>query len=95
MTGTTISSADLDPRRRKALLRAWRRGTREMDLILGGFADAHLATLSEVEMDEFERIMAEADPSLYKWISGELPVPSEFDTPFFARIVEHKRHGLF
>jgi antitoxin CptB len=40
MTGTTRSSADLDPRRRRILVRAWRRGIREMDLVIGGFAEA-------------------------------------------------------
>ena len=47
MTGTTRTSADLDPRRRRLLVRAWRRGIREMDLILGGFADQHIAGLSD------------------------------------------------
>jgi antitoxin CptB len=42
MTGTTRSSADLDPRRRRILVRAWRRGIREMDLVIGGFADAEI-----------------------------------------------------
>ena len=46
MTGTTRSSADLDPRRRKALFRSWHRGTREMDLILGGFADDRIGELA-------------------------------------------------
>jgi antitoxin CptB len=44
MTGTTRSSADLDPRRRRILVRAWRRGIREMDLVIGGFADAEIGT---------------------------------------------------
>lgn len=95
MTGTTRSSADLDPRRRKALFRAWHRGTREMDLILGGFADAHIDSLSDADLTEFERLLGESDPAMYKWISGEAPTPAEFDTPLLARIVDHKRHRSF
>ena len=65
MTGTTRSSADLDPRRRKALFRAWHRGTREMDLILGGFADAFIDTLSDAELTEFERLLGEKLAELF------------------------------
>lgn len=57
MTGISRTSADLDPRRRRILFRAWHRGIREMDLILGQFAEAELATLSEAELDELEAIM--------------------------------------
>ena len=48
MTGTTRSSSDLDPRRRKALFRSWHRGTREMDLVLGRFADAEIGSLDRI-----------------------------------------------
>ncbi len=95
MTGTTRTSADLDPRRRKALFRAWHRGTREMDLILGGFADQHISELSEGEMDDFERLLDQLDPSLLTWVTGEQPTPGEFDTALFRRIVDHKRHMQF
>ena len=54
MTGTTRSSEGLDLRRRKLLFRAWHRGMREMDLIMGGFADARVEALSEGELTEFE-----------------------------------------
>ena len=54
-TGTNLSSEGLDPRQRRLLFRCWHRGIREMDLVLGGFADAHLASLTEAELDELER----------------------------------------
>lgn len=95
MTGTTRTSADLDPRRRKALFRAWHRGTREMDLILGGFADQHISDLNEAEMAEFERLLDQLDPSLFKWVTGEAPTPDEFNTALFRKIVDHKRHMQF
>lgn len=90
MTGTTRSSADLDPRRRRILVRAWRRGIREMDLMLGGFADNELAGMSERELDELERLMDEADADILNWITGESPVPQAFDTPLFARIAAYR-----
>ncbi|MBN7756328.1 succinate dehydrogenase assembly factor 2 [Nitratireductor aquimarinus] len=87
MTGTTRSSHDLDPRRRRALVRSWRRGTREMDLVLGGFADAEIDRLSDQEMDELETILDVPDTQLFKWVTGETPVPSEYDTPLWRRIL--------
>jgi len=53
MTGTTRSSEGLDLRRRKLLFRSWHRGMREMDLIMGRFADARIAELNESELAEF------------------------------------------
>jgi antitoxin CptB len=90
MTGTTRSSAELDPRRRRTLFRAWHRGMREMDLVLGQFADAEIATLDEQGLAEFERILEVEDKDLVKWITGERPVPTDFDTPLFARIAAYR-----
>jgi succinate dehydrogenase flavin-adding protein (antitoxin of CptAB toxin-antitoxin module) len=71
MTGTTRTTAELDPRRRRTLFRAWHRGIREMDLIFGQFADNELAGLSEDDLNEFEGILSEDDNDLFKWICGE------------------------
>jgi antitoxin CptB len=73
-------------RRRKIGFRAWHRGTREMDLIMGRFADANLATLDAAALDSFEALMEQPDPDLYKWVSGEGPVPPDVDAAFLARI---------
>ncbi len=73
-------------RRRKIAFRAWHRGTREMDLIMGRFADAELAKLDDAGLDSFEALMEQADPDLYKWVSGEAAVPPEVDAAFLARI---------
>lgn len=87
MTGTTRSSENLDPRRRRALIRSWRRGTREMDLVLGGFADAEIDRLSESELDQYEALLDMPDTDLFKWMTGELRVPQHHATPLFARIL--------
>ncbi len=63
MSGSMLSSAALDERRRRILFRAWRRGMREMDLVMGQFADANLPTMTEAELDEFERLMEAPDPA--------------------------------
>ena len=86
MSGSALSSAALDERRRRILFRAGRRGVREMDLVLGKFADAHLPTMSEDELAEFERLLDVPDPQAFSWIIGDEAPPREFLTPLFARL---------
>jgi antitoxin CptB len=90
MTGISRTSADLDPRRRRILFRCWHRGIREMDLVLGQFAETELADLPEEALDELETIMAEEDTDLVKWITGEQPLPERFRTPMFERIAAYR-----
>ncbi|MEF2072291.1 succinate dehydrogenase assembly factor 2 [Consotaella aegiceratis] len=86
MTGTERSSSDLDVRRRKALFRSWHRGTREMDLVLGRFADAEIANLPDSELEDYERLMELPDVTLFSWLAQNEPAPEEYDTPLFRRI---------
>lgn len=92
MSGTTRSSADLDPRRRRTLYRAWHRGIREMDLIMGRFADAEIGTLSEAELDAFEALIEVPDRDLFRWITGEEAVPENYDTGVYRRLAAFHRH---
>ncbi|MEY9884991.1 succinate dehydrogenase assembly factor 2 [Bradyrhizobium sp. USDA 329] len=86
MTGTTRSSSGLDDRRKRLLFRCWHRGTREMDLILGRFADAEIGNLSDVELGELERLLEVNDPDLYAAITGDKVLPSDVTGALFARI---------
>jgi antitoxin CptB len=86
MTGTARSSDGLDVRRRKLLFRAWHRGIREMDLIMGRFADSAVDELAEAEMTEFERLMELPDQQVLAWLTGEEPVPADLDGPLFRRL---------
>lgn len=89
MTGTVKSSAGLDARRRRILFRAWHRGTREMDLLMGRFADAELESLSEDEVEAFEILIEVQDPDLFSWISGSHPIPPDFDIPIFHKLRDY------
>ena len=86
MTGSTRSSDGLDERRKRLLFRCWHRGTREMDLILGRFADAEIAALSEDELSEFERLIEVPDPDLYAALIGDRQLASDAIGPLFERI---------
>lgn len=88
-----MTDLDLDTRRRRIRIRAWRRGMREMDLILGGFADAHLADLTEAEIAEFEKLLDESDRDVYSWISGELPIPEDANGPLLKRVIAAQAHA--
>lgn len=76
----------MDDRRKKLIFRAWRRGFREIDLILGGFADRNLAGLDPAGLDAFECLLDAPDQEVYAWIVGQEPVPAAYDTPILAAI---------
>ena len=86
MTGTTRSSDGLDVRRKRLLFRCWHRGTREMDLILGRFADAEIADLSDGDLDSLERLIEVPDPDLYAALTGDTPLAPEYASALFDRI---------
>ena len=85
-TGTNLSSEGLDARRRRLLFRCWHRGIREMDFVLGRFADAQLATLSEDNLAELERWLDVPDQQIFAWVNGMEPVPENYDTALFRRL---------
>ncbi len=78
-------------RRRRLRYRAWHRGTREMDLLLGPFADACADTLSEPELTRLERLMEEADPDLLRWVMGQDLPPPGVDRDFIDRLLAFRR----
>ena len=72
-------------RLKRMAMRSWRRGTKEMDLVLGPFADAHLAALTEAELDLYDALLAENDQDLMAWILGQALPPPDL-APLLARI---------
>ena len=79
-------TTDKDARLKKLKFRAWRRGFREADLILGPFADRHVSNFSEAELDWFERLLEVPDQDLYAWIIGREEPPADFSGPIMDRI---------
>lgn len=92
MSGSTTSSADLDVRRRRVLFRAWHRGTREMDLILGRFADERLVALSADDLADFEELIEVLDHDLYGWLTGAAQAPAAYDTAVFRALQSFHTH---
>lgn len=61
------------------MFRAWHRGTREADLLLGRFADAHVPGFDAAQLDRFEALLTESDPDIYDWVTGRLSPPADHD----------------
>ena len=93
MPESQLSSVDLDPRRRRILFRAWHRGMREMDIIYGQFADKELPNLPEAQLGELEVLMEEPDRDVLMWLTGEAPLPPDFDTAVFRAIQAFHTHS--
>jgi len=83
--------ADPQARRRKRLLfQSTRRGTRESDVILGGFAGRHLAAMGPEQLDRFEALLAESDPDLLGWIIGTRMPPARHDNDVLELLIRFK-----
>jgi antitoxin CptB len=83
---TELSSEGLDAKRRRLLFRAWHRGIKEMDIVMGRFADAHIAIFTDDDMDALELLMTAPDQQMLAWVLGAEPAEPEFDTPMFRRL---------
>ncbi|HVY18593.1 MAG TPA: succinate dehydrogenase assembly factor 2 [Bauldia sp.] len=78
-------------RRRRLVFRAWHRGMREVDLLLGRFADARVAEMSEANLASFEALLDLPDPQILAWITGEEDVPREHDSRFVRELIAFHR----
>jgi antitoxin CptB len=92
MSGLQRSTVDLDPRRKKILFRAWHRGMREMDLIMGRFAEQRLDAMGDAELDTFELLIEVPDRDLLAWITGREPTPVNYDTAVFQALKAFHTH---
>jgi antitoxin CptB len=72
--------------RKRLIFRAWRRGFREIDLILGGFADRFAEAFTDEEAAAFEHLLQAPDPELYEWILGRAPAPAQYAGPMLKRL---------
>ena len=83
---------ELQIRRKQALFRAQRRGFKELDLVFGAFADAHLESLDERELTRFEALLSVPDWQMNDWIMGHEKVPAQHDHAVFHRLCDYRRN---
>ena len=65
-----------EARLKRMTMRSWRRGTKEMDLVLGPFADANLAKMSEAKLLTYDQLLDENDQDLLPWVLGQSDAPA-------------------
>jgi antitoxin CptB len=92
MSGLARSTDGMEPRRKKLLFRSWHRGMREMDLIMGRFAEERLDGMSDAELDVFELLIEAPDRDLLAWITGREPTPANYDTAVFLALKAFHTH---
>ncbi|MEO1040868.1 MAG: succinate dehydrogenase assembly factor 2 [Pseudomonadota bacterium] len=76
----------LSPERKRLLYRAMHRGFKEADLVVGRFAEAHLARMTHEEEEEFRLLLEVPDQELYAWIIGREPAPGNYDGPVLKQM---------
>jgi len=79
-------------RRRRIRVRAWRRGMRELDILMGRFVDARVASLPAEALAELETLLDLPDDAVFRWLSGAEQPPAEHDTPLLRQIIAFHRH---
>lgn len=94
MTSPNTDKEDITLRRRRIRYRAWHRGTREMDMVLGHFADAKLETLDDAQLDRLEKLMSEQDTDLLKWVMGQEVPPAAVDVDLLKELTDFQTERL-
>jgi antitoxin CptB len=79
---------DRDTRLKRLRFRAWHRGTKEADYLIGGFFDRFAASWDEAEIAWFEELMHEQDVDIMGWAIGTIPVPERWQGPLMQRLQE-------
>ena len=87
------SAQAIEIRRKRVKFRAWHRGMKEVDLILGPFADAYVESLGDGELDAFELLLAVPDNDLYDWLCERCTPPDRFRTKLYDKIHDFSRRA--
>lgn len=79
---------DVGNHRKRLIFRSWHRGTREMDLIMGRFAEQAVPGMTEAELAVYTRLLEENDPDIYDWLCGRQPIPDSSDSAVLRRLID-------
>jgi antitoxin CptB len=83
-------TADTEIRRKRLLFRSWHRGTKEADLLLGSFAEQHLAGFSPEQLGRYEALLENDDGLVYDWVTGRAPPPPEHDSDVLRLLLQFR-----
>ena len=94
MAPTQSAGEDIGMRKRRLRFRAWHRGTKEMDLVFGPFADARLEGFDAAELDRLEALMEEEDTDLLKWVLGQESPRADVDIALLDELARFNQERL-
>lgn len=83
-----VPTHNISIKRKQLTFRSWHRGTREIDLLLGSFAEAHLPQFNESQLAAYDRFLNNSDPDIFNWITGQEPVPPAEDNDVVALMLK-------
>jgi antitoxin CptB len=86
-------TSPLSTRRRRLLFRAQHRGTKECDIMLGGFVARHIHAFEDATLEALEALLELPDVDLADWLSGRRPIPDDVGSPLLARIAAEVAGG--
>ena len=81
---------DINVVRKRLAIKSWRRGTKELDLILGSFADKNLSNLEMAELDLYEQLLSNDDHLIYGWLFEKEEGPK-----IFASLIKQIQIGMY
>ncbi len=84
-----MSLENVNNKRKRLIFRSWHRGTKEMDQILGSFANKHIPDFSEEELDLYEQLLENSDPEMYDWICGRVEVPANKNSAILEKLLNY------
>ncbi|MEX0697885.1 MAG: succinate dehydrogenase assembly factor 2 [Dongiaceae bacterium] len=87
-----MTDPTLDLHRKRLRFRSWHRGTRELDLLLGRFAEAHLDAMTAEQLDRYAALLENGDPEIYDWLTGRAAVPPAQDNDVMRLLQRFKFH---
>ena len=79
----------LEKKRKRLIFRSWHRGMKEMDQIMGSFANDYVPKFSEEELDLYEEVLENSDPELYDWIFRHIDVPANKANLILNKLLEY------
>ncbi|MEC7029709.1 MAG: succinate dehydrogenase assembly factor 2 [Pseudomonadota bacterium] len=89
-----MSEETIENKRKRLIFRSWHRGTREMDLIMGSFADQNIPQMAEDDLVLYDDILQHPDPDLYNWITGKEDVPANYANAVLDQLIAHRPHEI-
>lgn len=83
----TVDNETIETKRKRLIFRSWHRGTREMDLLMGNFADKYIPGFTEQELEEYNRLLKNNDPDIYNWYTMRETPPDEENSDVLRRLM--------